>query len=84
MDEMTYIKRMEDFILRLWIDGEIEDYPIVDVVAEKRGLTDYVKRIRDSHDAFVTKLMEEPKPVINIDDIEFWEDVLWKNSKLRL
>ena len=71
MDEIMYVKRMEDFILRLWIDGLIEDYPIVDEIAERRQLQNCVKKIRDSHDAFVTKLTEYPRPVINIDDIEF-------------
>jgi hypothetical protein len=57
--EMVYVKRMEDFILRLWVDGEIEDYPIIDEIAKKRQLHSYVKMVRDCHDALVNKLMED-------------------------
>ena len=71
MDSITYIWSMENFILQLWTDGLIKDHPIIDEIAKRRHLTDYVKKIRDSHDAFVTKLTEYPRPVINIDDIEF-------------
>ena len=56
--DMLYVWDMENFILRLWADGKIEDYPIIDRIAKERGLTDYVKRIRDSHDELVKKFME--------------------------
>jgi len=57
--DMVYVWDMENFILRLWIDGEIEDYPIIDRIAKERGLTDYVKRVRDSHDEFIKELMNQ-------------------------
>lgn len=56
--DMVYTKRMEDFILQLWVDGLIEDFPIIDEIAKRRQLTDYIKRVRDSHDELVNKLME--------------------------
>ena len=65
--DMEYTKRMEDFILRLWIDGCIEDFPIIDEIAKRRQLTDYIKRVRDSHDELVNKLMEG---LSNLENIE--------------
>jgi hypothetical protein len=56
--DLLYIREMEDFILRLWIDGLIEDYPIIDRIAKERGLTEYIQRIRDTHDELVKKLMD--------------------------